>query len=377
MKFNNEHKKQIRKAFYDLRNVEDFIHLLNRIREYVFGDRIEPFNKSQLSLLTNNKSSLDLYYEFEIKKKNGSNRQIFAPHKELKYIQVCLNYILNAVYEVHEAATGFVPDRSIVDNAEKHVGKNFVFNVDLKDFFPSIDKARIKARLRYPPFNLSWEKNRYPIGALISDLCCHEMTVKRQDENGRWIELRKEVLPQGAPTSPFLSNIICQKLDYYLTAVAKRFDLSYSRYADDITFSSQHNLFHKNSEFIKEMRRVITSQNFVINKEKVRLQNFYVRQEVTGIVVNEKPNVRKKFVKQLRMWLYYWETYGYGKANYLFQKDYLKENGHHKKGEPNLIDVLSGKLDFLKMIKGENDSTYQKLDFRYKKLINNSNVYTG
>jgi hypothetical protein len=125
------------------------------------------------------------------------------------------------------------------------------------------------------------------------------------------------------------------------------------------------------------MRRVITSQNFVINKEKVRLQNFYVRQEVTGIVVNEKPNVRKKFVKQLRMWLYYWETYGYGKANYLFQKDYLKENGHHKKGEPNLIDVLSGKLDFLKMIKGENDSTYQKLDFRYKKLINNSNVYTG
>lgn len=102
--------------------------------------------------------------------------------------------------------------------------------------------------------------------------------------------------------------MICERLDIRLSGVAKRFGLKYSRYADDITFSSMHNVYQKDSEFLIEIARIITDQNFHIKESKTRLQKQGFRQEVTGLIVNDKPNVNKRYISQLRMWIYCWGT---------------------------------------------------------------------
>jgi retron-type reverse transcriptase len=157
-------------------------------------------------------------------------------------------------------------------------------------------------------------------------------------------------------------------MDYLLSAVAKRFGLKYSRYADDMTFSSMHNVFQQDSEFLKELHRIVFEQGFHIKESKTRLQKEGFRQEVTGLLVNEKVNVQKKYIKQLREWLYKWETYGYNKANSFFIQNYVKEKGNVKKGIPNMTMVLDGKLQYLKMVKGDKDGTYLKLKERFDAL---------
>ena len=184
--------------------------------------------------------------------------------------------------------------------------------------------------------------------------------------------MKKNVLPQGAPTSPVLTNVVCQRLDYLFTAVAKRFGLKYSRYADDITFSSLHNVFQDKSPFLNEVQRIITNQGFTLKDSKTRLQVDGMRKSVTGLVVNEKVNVPKSYVKQIRMWLYYWERYGYKKAETIFTSNYLKDKGHTKEAAPSLLNVLDGKLNYLKMVKESDDSTYQKLKERFDFLAENS-----
>ena len=194
------------------------------------------------------------------------------------------------------------------------------------------------------------------------------MKVERKDEHGVWQKVSRNVLPQGAPTSPILTNVVCQRLDYLLTAVAKRFGLKYSRYADDITFSSLHNVFQKDGDFLKEMERVILDQGFDIKTSKTRLQVDGMHKEVTGLVVNDKVNVKKRYVKQIRMWLYYWEKYGFEKAELIFKRDYFIDKGHVKTKSPNLGNVIEGKLNYLKMVKGGDDSTYLKLKDRFDEL---------
>jgi len=175
-------------------------------------------------------------------------------------------------------------------------------------------------------------------------------------------------LPQGAPTSPVITNIVCQKLDYLLSGVAKRFGLKYSRYADDITFSSMHNVYQPESEFLKELHRIIAEQNFHIKESKTRLQKDGYRKEVTGLLVNEKANVQQRYIKQLRMWLYYWERYGYERASRFFLQQYIVDKGHVRNGKPDMANVISGKLDYLIMVKGADNELYQKLKTRFEKL---------
>ena len=149
--------------------------------------------------------------------------------------------------------------------------------------------------------------------------------------------------------------------------MAKRFGATYSRYADDITFSSNKSIFKKEA-FLSELQRIITSQGLTINEKKTRLQEKGYHQEVTGLIVNEKVNTYRRYVKQLRMWLHYIETYGYKKAETLFKKDYVKDKGHIKEASSMKL-VLEGKLLYLKMVKGEQDSTYLKLQDRFNKAF--------
>ena len=390
MKIEKTHIQEVRSAFEKMQSREDFLNLLNQVKPLVYGVKTVPIELKQLTWYANPNLGGKRYTDFSIKKKSGGKRLIHAPVSGLKSIQKALSFILQCVFEPHKAATGFVIGRSIVDNARIHQGCNYVFNIDMKDFFPSISQARVWACLQMEPFNLNNKRSvalpefsdkyfmvksrtmagRQQIANMIAAICCTEMTVERQNEKDEWVQVKQNVLPQGAPASPVITNIVCKKLDHRLTGVANRYGLRYSRYADDITFSSMHNVYQKDGEFLKELHRIITDQGFHINEKKTRLQKTGHRQEVTGLVVNEKVNVQKRYIKQLRMWLYYWERYGYDKAERIFLEQYMDDRGHLLDGgKPNMINVLTGKLDYLRMIKGKDGFTYPNLKKRFDVLL--------
>jgi hypothetical protein len=370
MQINQEHIDTIKARFKQMKTKEDLLELVNFAKTMVYGEKAKPVPLRTFTYYGNIQLAGSAYKEFSIRKKSGGTRKIHAPVKGLKPIQKALKLILQCVFTPHQAAIGFVPEKSIVDNARVHRGMNYVYNLDLKDFFPSVDMKRVAACLRIPPFNVV-DTNDAPLAFLIANLCCTPIEVERKNGKGEWEKKVLNVLPQGAPTSPTVTNIICQRLDRKLAGLARKYGAQYTRYADDITFSSMHNLYQSDSDFLNEMTAVIEGQGFYINTKKTRLQKTGYRKEVTGLVVNEKVNVRRRYVKQIRRWLYLWERYGYVQAEAIFRNDYRADKGHVKRGEPSLQNVLDGKLLFLKMVKGEGDGTYLGLFKRYAKLTDN------
>lgn len=407
------HIAHIRQEFATMSTKVEFVALLNYAKKCLIGEHCKSFELKQITYYANPKVSGRRYKKFEIKKKSGGIRTIHSPVKGLSLIQRCLNLILQCVFTPHDAAKGFVQGRSIVDNAKVHVGRNYVYNIDLKDFFPSIDQARVWKCLQLAPFNLTDSERRkivsrktikseiialmnaegisedrqilnrvinkvspqinngrLQLANIIASLSCTEMTVERCID-GDWQQVKRNVLPQGAATSPTLTNIICQRLDYLLTGVAKRFGLRYTRYADDITFSSQHNIFKEEGEFIIELRRIISEQGFHIKESKVRLQEAAYRQEVTGLIVNKTVNVSQNYIKQLRMWLYNWERYGYDRAYGFFLPSYLAGKTTPVRGKPDMANVIGGKLNYLRMVKGADCDSYIKLEGRFLSLVSN------
>lgn len=357
MEIEQEIKNQIKAEFAKMQTKEDLVQLLSLAKNLMYGEECPPIQLKSLTYYANPSICKSRYRTFSIKKKSGSDRKIHAPVKGLKSILRSLNFVLQCMYKPHESATGFVLGKSIVENARKHVGHHYVLNMDLKDFFHSFDRNRVKMGFMYEPFNLNGDKE--PLAFLLASLCTHPFEIEGEIEN---------VLPQGSPTSPTLTNILCESLDRRLTGLANRFGSTYSRYADDITFSSPHNIY-KDEKFEKELKRIIEDdQKLVINPKKTRLQKTGYRQEVTGLIVNDKVNIRRRYVKEIRMWLYYWETYGYEKAEQIFKRDYISDKGHVKNINAHLINVLDGKLEFLKMVKGAEDGTYKRLKKQFNKL---------
>ena len=353
---------------------EDLLALLNRIkqdeiRELGFDvDKFYPFTMKQLLYYCNPNHAFHRFRQFKIKKKSGGFRQITAPrNRSFMMLLQSVNEILKAIYTPSDYAMGFTEKRSVVTNASVHRSQNYVFNIDLKDFFPSVEQGRVMKRLTLAPFNFSPQ-----IALLISGLC--SMRVKRvQPIETKQHDLDKQfmyVLPQGAPTSPIITNTICDTLDRRLAGLAKRFGLRYTRYADDITFSSIHFVYSEYGELIKDLSLILISQGFVINKAKTRIQKLGSRQEVTGIIVSDKLNVTKKYVREIRSLLYIWDKYGYSAAMSRFYPKYKAEKGHIKKGNPDLTNVLDGKLMYLKMVKGDTDFVYVKLYTKFQELVN-------
>lgn len=367
-------KTQIVQIASQMSTREDLLALLNcikqdEIRELGFdADKFYPFTMKQLLYYCNPNHAFHRYRQFKIKKKSGGFRQITAPRNQSFMILLqSMNEILKSIYTPSEYATGFTENRSVVTNAAVHKGQNYVFNIDLKDFFPSVEQGRVMKRLTLAPFNFSPQ-----IALLVSGLC--SMRVKRETPiETKQHDLDKQfmyVLPQGAPTSPIITNMICDTLDRRLAGLAKRFGLRYTRYADDITFSSMHYVYSEKGEFRNELVRIISTQGFVINEAKTRLQKLGSRQEVTGIIVSEKLNVTKKYVREIRSLLYIWDKYGYSAAMSRFYPKYKAEKGHVKKGNPDLTNVLDGKLMYLKMVKGDDDSVYVRLYTKFQELVN-------
>ena len=356
--------KQIQDDFANMQSKEDLLVLLNKVKSYLYAEKNRDWGNQDytikyLNYYTYSKLCKKRYQKFEIPKKSGGFRVIHAPNPRLNSILKNLNVILQLVSITNDKAYGFMPNKSIVDNAKRHTNQNYVYNIDLKDFFFSFDQNRIKMMLHNAPYNI---KN-LSVCSFIATLVTHHI------EENKGNKLSDAVLPQGSPTSPTLTNMLCYNLDRRLNGMAKRFNVTYSRYADDITFSSDRNVFRK-EEFQAELVRIIEKdQNLEINPKKTRLQTKGNRQEVTGLTVNNQVNVISKYVKSVRMYLYYCEKYDIKKGSILYAKDIGKETSPEK-----LMNILRGKIDFLAMVKGKRNDLVQKLYTRYRALAQNDST---
>ena len=301
------------------------------------------------------------YTTFQVPKRTGGFRTIQAPASRLKSVQQALAVEIERVIRPHLARTtvGFVGGRSIVDGAREHTRRRYVFNTDLADFFGSIELHRVKACLKLAPFNLGSTPEREEVAFWLANLVTLPMEVLRPDEHGGLKPTLRPVLPQGAATSPTLTNVVCQRLDKRLTGLARRFGLRYSRYADDLTFSADHDVFARGSSFRQKLDAVIVAEGFRQNPKKVRVQRWTERQMVTGLVVNERVNVTSGYVKQIRGWLQLWETEGFDAAQAAFDAHRASRGARAADlGHPtaargsNIANVLAGKIDFLRMVDG-------------------------
>lgn len=219
------------------------------------------------------KTANRLYFAYTIPKRDGSDRTIHAPNPELKTAQRMILDKLLAFAPLNPHAEGFRRNRSILSNGQRHVGKKVVVKLDIKDFFPSITAERI--------FGLFLGMG-YPrhVATLLTDLTTY-----------------KGALPTGAPTSPALSNLVCRRLDRRLSGVGGKMAFEYSRYADDLTFSSQNPNMVQLLPFLQE---IIEEEGFVVKAPKTRILRNGGQQKVTGIVVNNHPNIDRKEIRTLR-----------------------------------------------------------------------------
>lgn len=240
------------------------------------------------------------YRTFEIKKRSGGMREIRAPYPTLKTIQGWIyENVLKKQY-VHGCAHGFMPRKSIVTNAKKHVENKCLLKLDLKDFFPSIKINKVVQVFK----NIGYTKN---VSWLLAALCCLDGE-----------------LPQGAPTSPVLSNIIAKIMDKRLYRLAKHFGLRYTRYADDISFSGDDIPV----AFIKYATAIIEDCGFAVNEKKVRLYKEQDNKILTGVALrNGMMRLPREKRRGYEQEIYYMIKYGIGarpKGNYDSFSTYIR-----------------------------------------------------
>ena len=361
-------KAMIAERAAQMKTRADLLLLLNDIRhdELAEAGREEdyhPFTQPKFNFYINPNHTQGRYREFYIPKRSGGRRRISAPRTgTYKYMLHALNLLLGSLYTPSLSAMGFAPGRSIVTGAEKHVGQHYVFNTDLRDFFPSVRRARVKARLLLPPFGFTEE-----VAIAVAGLCTVRVEAPGDDgQPARPIY----VLPQGAPTSPLLTNAVCDRLDRRLTGLARRCGANYTRYADDITFSSPHNLCVEGSAFRAELARILAVEGFEMNEAKTRVQRSGQRQAVTGLVVNRRVNVCRHYVRSLRAVLYVWRRYGYDAAlAALLRHDRVVPERRGRRRLPDLTRVIEGRLLFVRQVRGTADPLYARLQAAFDALV--------
>lgn len=227
------------------------------------------------------------YTEFEIPKSNGDNRHISAPVPKLRWIQrwVLDNVLSGIAFE--DYVTAYVKGRSIRDNATPHLGAKVLVNLDLKSFFPSISFRRVLGIYLHMGYV-------YPVAVLLAKLCCHQ-----------------DRLPQGAPTSPVISNLVCRKPDRRLTGLAQSMGFRYTRYADDITFSGSN----RPDGLIRAAKQIIEDEGFILAERKTRITRRGQSQRVTGLVVSSKINVPRKYYRRIRAIIHNCQRFGVKSQN--------------------------------------------------------------
>jgi len=223
------------------------------------------------------------YYNFSIPKRNGTLRQISAPFPVMYHAQIWIYKSILQKIKVHDCAVGFLPNKSIINNALPHLNNPIVLKMDLKDFFPSIKIEKVINILNKQGYTKK-------VSYYLASICCLD-----------------KALPQGAPTSPMLSNIIAYYLDKRLYCLALKWNLVYTRYADDITFSGEKIPVR----FIKYVTDIIENEGFNVNENKTQLLSKSKRKVITGISISSgKMTVPKEKRREIRQIIYYIKTKG-------------------------------------------------------------------
>lgn len=332
----SQSKEELRSIFEQLKNGRDIAAALGI-----------SYNKLRYNIVS--KRQPQHYRVFEIPKKSGGVRKITAPSNFLKKIQRRLAYILESVYEAKAVVHGFVSKRSVCTNAQSHIRRRFVLNIDLENFFPSINFGRVRGMFLKPPYNCTNE-----VATILAQICCFN-----------------NELPQGAPTSPIVSNMLCSRLDSHLGKLASYYRCSYTRYADDLTFSTDQTIFP--SELAKtkysdgkeqcvhggKLSAVIEKNGFKINLKKTRLQSYHQRQEVTGIITNQKPNVRRTYIREIRALLHNWRTKGLAHCQQRYEAQFANSRLRIPDSPVPLFKrFVKGKIDYLAMVRGKDDRLF-------------------
>ena len=243
-------------------------------------------------------SKVSHYKRFQIPKKTGGMRTVSAPMPRLKRAQYWLLENVLAKLEPHDAAHGFRTGRSIMTNAAQHTGKAVVINLDLKDFFPSIGFNRVKGLFA----SLGYAEAQAAVFAMLATDA--DRTSLGLDGDVWHVANGERALPQGAPTSPAITNLICRKLDRRLTGAARKYGFVYTRYADDLTFSAE--TFDKPAldRLMKTIRFIVRDEGLTVNEEKTRVMRKGRHQEVTGLTVNDGLSVSRKERRRFRAYLH-------------------------------------------------------------------------
>lgn len=247
------------------------------------------------------------YAYYLIKKRSGGKRRIIAPYQDIKYIQNWIKvHILDKV-QPSNFATAYVKGKSILVNAKTHSDNDIILNIDLKNFFESITEKRVYGifkSLGYHP-NLSVELARL-CTVKISQNIFNALPDLEQSYFSELLNLNDAVLVQGAPTSPSLSNLICRRLDKRLSGLSNKNNCSFSRYADDITFSGQINGLPD----FRTIKRIVEDEDFEINYKKISKRKKGQRQIVTGLLVNGEVRIPKWYKKEIYRHLHFCKKYG-------------------------------------------------------------------
>jgi retron-type reverse transcriptase len=273
------------------------------------------------------------YVHFTVPKKSGGERTLSAPHRKLAAAQRwILENILNRL-PVSSSAHGFTTGRSILTNASAHVGKQVLVNMDLENFFPSIGFPRVRSvfqRLGYSP-----------AVSTIFALLCTESPRRNVTYDGApyFVATAPRGLPQGACTSPALSNQVARRLDKRLSGIAAKFDLTYTRYADDLSFSGDASLAERVGYILARVRHIAEDEGFAVNHQKSRVLRRNAAQVVTGLVVNDRAGVPRAEVRRIRAILHRAKTRGLEAQN--------------RDGHPDFQAWLTGMIAYIAMSRPE------------------------
>jgi RNA-directed DNA polymerase len=271
------------------------------------------------------------YVHFTVPKRSGGTRTLSAPHRKLAAAQRWIFENIVGKLPAEPPAHGFLPGRSIVSNAAAHAGRAVVLNLDLEGFFPSITFPRVASVFRRLGYS--------PAAATILGLLCTECPRREVLYEGRkyHVATGPRGLPQGACTSPGLSNQVARRLDRRLGGLAAKMGLTYTRYADDLTFSGDEGLNERLGYVMARVRHLAAEEGFAVNEKKTRVLRRSARQLVTGLVVNDRPGVPRDEVRRLRAILHRARTEGLDAQN--------------RAGLPNFRAWLVGKIAYVSMVR--------------------------
>lgn len=270
------------------------------------------------------------YHKIIIPKKNASSRTVYAPSKNLKWCQKQIAETYLNDYRISVYATAYRKNISIIDNAKVHSNKKYILKLDIENFFESIDFNKV-----YNMFYLRYPKH---ISKLFAELCTY-----------------KDSLVQGSPASPLISNIIMYDIDNIIGAVCRERGVAYTRYCDDLTFSSDKKLY----EIYHIVKRLLSKYGFYLNRRKTHFVNNNHQQNVTGIVVNKIPQVSSKYRRKLRQEIYYCKKYG------------VKNHIEHLKLKYDICEYLyklKGKIIFVLSV-NKNDKEFMQYQIYINDLI--------